>query len=268
MKSFEKMRNYFESYTREKYFQDRIKAIRKKIDIPLEGVKLPDGFNASSLVRFQGPVSVFGIKLDHLNYQTSPNQRDTAFKELIKPIPSIYQTMSTVLFINAYILYNERFYKVFESFFNRVEGPVSLTEFRNDFLEHEASCEDDLCPNEDYLRSKSKQFPVMIGISPLASQNEVIDLIKDRWDYIQYHFSELVERRVIPPFQSEKLTLSKLRKRGQKSREIEDIVYENKKASLKKLGALIKEKTGHIFDPGEIGKIRSLAIKRRESDRK
>ena len=42
MKSTEKLKNYLENYTREKYFTDRVFQIRKGIGIPEKGIKFSE----------------------------------------------------------------------------------------------------------------------------------------------------------------------------------------------------------------------------------
>lgn len=264
MKILEKEKGYFETYTRETYFQDRILLIRKKLGIPPEGIEPSKGLQASSFFLSQDPVSVFGIKLDHINYQTSPRFRDPVYNELLEPIPQIYQTFNAILFINAYILYNKRFYDVFQSV-DRMDNSVDLTKFRIDFLEHETGCQDGRCPSESYLGEKSEKYPVMIGISPYASQNEVIDFIKKQWSNIQEHFTELAKYNYLEQFEKDRSRLSKIRSRKQKSREVEDFVYENRTLSLKQLSRLVKKELGVDADEGSVGKIRSLAIKRRKA---
>jgi hypothetical protein len=261
MKSLEKLESFFERYTREKQFQDRILIIRQRLGIPPEGVPLPDNVDLSYV---GSPVSLLGIKYEDINYATIPSRMDDDYKEIIRPLPKIYKTLVTIAFINGYILYNKRIYDVFHQFYNHIEGSVSIKEFREDFLECEGVCDSEICPCQDYMQEVSEKFPVIVGISPYASQNEVIDLIKERWDYIQFKFQDMAKDGFIPPFEDEKKLLSRLRKREVISQKVEDAIYRNKHLSLKEICLAVKKETGVMLDPGEAGKIKSLAIQRRE----
>ena len=262
MKSTDKLKNYLETYTRERYFIDRVLEIRKEIGIPKNGIKMP---NLSGRVIRGLPASLFGIKYKNTNHLTFPKQRTKIYSEILEPIPEIYKNVNIILFINIFILYNERKYDVFTQFYNSIEDTVSFNEYRLDFLERRGCCDCDVKVCEDFMDETSKKYPIMIGISPYATQNEAIDLIKKRWDYIQMCFVDLEKRGRIEVFAKEKISLAKIRSRKTKSKEIEDLVYDNRSLSLKLLRGLVNEKTGELLDDGEIGKLRSLAIKRRES---
>ncbi len=261
MKSTNKLKNYLESYTRERYFIDRVAQIRKDIGIPGNGIPFPE---AMDYYAKGNPVSVLGIYYKDIRYDTFPTRRTAIYSELLEPIPKIFNHLELNLFINIYILYNKRCYEVFELFYNVIRNTVSLIEYRMAFLERKDCCDCELKVCENYMDYESKKYPIMIGISPYATQNEIIDLVKNRWNYIQNSVEKLSKNGHIEPYKEEKERLSKIRERDLKSKEIEDIVYTNKELSLNELKDAIKEKTGVKLDQGEIGKIRSLSIKRRE----
>jgi len=260
MKSFNRMKNYLENYTRKKYFTDKVFQIRKDIGIPSNGILFPKNLDHHSI---EFPVSVFGISYKGVKYLTSPKKSDGIYKDLFKPMPSVYQGLTMKLFVNVYILFNKRKYDILEEWCHKIGDSVCLIHYRMDYLEQK-DCDCALRVCEESMDGESKQYPITIGISPYATQNEVIDLIKSEWNQIRGNFIILEREKNIEPFQERKSQLLKTRKRSSNSKEIEDIVYENKELSLEELGVIIKESTGVILDPGEISKTRSLAMERRE----
>lgn len=263
MKSTDKLKNYFEIYTREDYFQERVKQIRKDIGIPLNGIEFsgPSFFeNAENTVGM-----CFEIKYNGATYPVFPDDKmPTIYKELLSPIPKIYNETETLLFINIFILYNERRYESFKiSSEDWISTTVSLVDFRKNYQNMSGSYNYGLHVCEDYMDIESQKYPVMIGISPYASQNEVIDLIKEKWKYIQKNMAQLEANKDITVSREDKERLAKIRQRDELSKKVEDVVYNYKKLSINDLRKAIKEKTGEILDPGEVGKIRSLAKKRR-----
>lgn len=260
MKSTNKLKNYFEQYTREKYFSDRVLQIRKDIGIPQNGIN--EDIPPRLSMEYIG--FLMGIKYKDKAYPTYPAKMTNIYAEILKPIPKIYKELLAIQFINLYILYNQRDYSVFEYYGNSVE----LINFRLAYLEDKDCCDCELKVCENYMKEISSKYPVIIGISPYATQNEVIDLIKKRWKQTQYIFKELEKNNDIPKFREEKNKLLKIRTRKSTSKEIEDLIYENKNASLKNLVAIVDAKTGTHLDQGEIGKLRSLAINRREKNKK
>lgn len=259
-KAVKRLENFLEKYTREKYFQDRVALIRKKIGIPEKGVAFP-GIPPVYTIEF--PANVLGISYREVNYPTFPARMDIKYSEILRKLPNAYKIIDIILFINIYILYNERHYEVFGRT-GGSNGTVSLIEYRSEYFEMVGCCDCELKVTENYIDETSKKYPVVIGISPYASQNEVVDFVKDHWGHIQSYMDELVKKEEIPPFKQEKNFLSTLRRRTSKSKTIEDIIYKNKNLSLKQLALIVGEETGKIFDQGEISKLRNLAIKRRE----
>jgi len=261
MKTNDKLINYFENYTREKYFTDRVYLIRKELGIPRNGIRFPKKLPEYGMLFL--PASILGIsykdkKLPAMALQVNIKPYD----ELAKRLPSIYKNLESLWFINVYILYNLRKYGIFDVM-SKCKA-TELIKLRMEYLEMEGCCDCEIKVAEDFLKNKSERYPITIAISPYATQNEVIDFVKHQWDEIQEYFLELENKGEIPAFSEEKEQLAKLRGRKHDSKEIEDIVYKNKKLSLNALSELICEKTNKSLDAGEIGKIRSLAIKRRE----
>lgn len=266
MKSASKLKNYLEKYTREKYFTDRITQIRKDIGIPENGIQFPKSLFQENTTELVG--MIMSIKYKDANYPTFPAKRTLIYSELLKPIPAIYKEPIMIAFINIYILYNERFYELFEQFNNNIRNTVALIESRMAYLERKGCCDCELKVCEKYMDIESKKYPVMIGISPCATQNEVTDLVKKQWDYIQFHMEELTREAHIESFNEDRKQLSQIRMRQTKSKEIEDIVYKHKNLPLKEIKAIVKEKTNTSLGYEDVGKIKSLAIRRREKIRK
>lgn len=263
IKSTSRLKNYLENYTREKYFTDRIYQIRKDIGIPQNGIKFPKRTPKDYTIEL--PASILGIRYKENTYPTIPARMTQIYAELISPLPKIYQEFEIILFFNIYILYNERHYEIFEQFWGGTRDTVHLIRLRTEYLEMAGCCDCKVKVCEKYIDFESKKYPIAIGISPYATQNEVISLIKKRWKYIQEYISQLAKDKHIVLDENDKKRLLKVRERQNISIEIEDIVYNNKKLSLSRTGDIVREKTGKILDQGELGKIRSLAIKRRET---
>lgn len=266
MKSTNKLENYLETYTREKYFTDRVAKIRKEIGIPKNGISFPDPAIADNAVNFAD--IFFEIKHKNVSYRTYERERTPIYNELLKPVPKIYQDTPLVIFFNIFILYNELHYEIFEQFCGGMRNTASLIEYRNEYLERKDTCDCETKVCENYMNNESAIYPVMIGISPYATQNEVVDLIKKQWDHIQSHMAKLAKENNLEPFSKEAKQLSQIRKRKTTLKEIEDLVYENKGLSLKDIATLVRTQTGKLFDQAEIGKIKSLAVKRRGKIRK
>lgn len=267
MKSEDKLKNYLEAYTREKYFTDRVLQIRKDIGIPDNGIPFQKESFFANFENWLG--MLLSIQYNGVNYKTFGGFITPVYNDLFKPLPKIYTSHVMVLFFNIYILYNERCYEVFgKEIYGNYHGTTRIINFRNEYREMDGCCDCDLKVSENYMKEVSEKYPVMIGISPYTTQNEVIDLVKKRWDDIRKTLKDFVTDENIESFEEDTKRMSKIRSRETLSKEIEDMVYENKNLTLKKLGALIKEKTTVLLDPGEIGKIRSLALKRREKNKK
>lgn len=266
MKSLEKLKNYLETYTRTDHFIERVLKIRKKVGIPEGGIATPPPSKKELIFNTNTPVTILGINYNGIKYPTYPSEMDQTYRELIEPLPKIYSNIGLIWFINFFILYNVRDYDRLSMYLSYHEQTTTaLIYSRFDYLERMGCCDCSVKVSEDYINTVSEKYPISIGISPYATQNEVIDLVKKSWELMQHEFRELERNGHIPEFKDEKKWLSKIRKRCESSLQIEDIVYENRHLSLADLVKKIKEETGHVFDQGEIGKIRSLAKKRREN---
>src|SRR3989338_9326730 len=255
MKALDKVKSYFEDYTRTDYFTERVFKIRDEIGIPKNGIPL-DGDTSKFTIDL--PASVLGIKYNGKNYHTFPAKMTKVYSELLEPIPAPYKVMECILFFNIFILYNIRQYETFTTFYNgNFHGVVALYDYSIDFLERKDCCDcvGKVC--ETYMDETSKKHPVTIGISPYATQNEVINYIKDRWDYIQFHFQMLEDDGNINKYSENKRKLGKVRKKKVISQHIEDIVYSNKNLKLVEIGKIIKDTTGKVLDQGEIEKVRN-----------
>jgi hypothetical protein len=259
MKSTDKIIAFLEKYTREEFFQKRIKMIREEMGIPLSGDSLPDNFKKS----LDYISIILGITYNGKILLNLPKKDLIPLNEIYLKIPSPFCTHQMIRFINIYIQYNKKLYCVFEDNLSSANQNVALFDFRNEFLEMEGCCDCKLKVAEDFMEHISLKYPVEIGISPYATQNEVISLIKERWSEISDIMKTYIDDGSVPFNKDDNEFLKTLRRRGELDLKIEDIIYENKILPLKEIGKIIKKKTGKFLDQGEIGKIKSLAIKRR-----
>ncbi len=84
MKSTEKLKNYLESYTREKYFMDRVFKIRENIGIPKNGIKFSEKMfdgSVEGIVKYLG--MYFGIKYKNKVYLMNKGKISKLYGELL-----------------------------------------------------------------------------------------------------------------------------------------------------------------------------------------
>lgn len=259
MKSTDKIIAFLEKYTREEFFQKRVKMIRKKMGMPVEGDLLPNDFKESMDYIFIALGIVYNGKI----LLKLPKNDLIPLKEIYSKIPIPFTNHEMIRFINIYIQYNKKLYCIFEDNIDSTGQNVALHDLRNEFLETKGCCDCELKVAENFMNHFSLKYPSIIGISPYATQNEVISLIKEKWGDISNTMKCHIASGDVPFDENDKKFLNTLRRRSELSLEIEDIIYKNKTLSLKEIGKIIQEKTGEFLGQGEIGKIKNLAIKRR-----
>jgi hypothetical protein len=106
------------------------------------------------------------------------------------------------------------------------------------------------------LEPWSYSHPIVIRVTPYASQREIIDYIKKSYN------------RLIKPIQeSYKLDvpIGKIRKKKPEIQERNKFIYENKDLPRKEIARLVAEKFNQFLDYGHIGKVISIENKKREN---
>jgi hypothetical protein len=109
------------------------------------------------------------------------------------------------------------------------------------------------------LKPVSYSYPVIIRVSPYASQREIVDFIKKSYNqYIQ----PIQDR-----YKDKELNLGKVRKKKVSIKERNDFIYENRHLPDREIMTLVYDKFGEQanIDYGCIGKIISLEDKKREN---
>jgi len=129
-----------------------------------------------------------------------------------------------------------------------------------DYLENRDNKEQDETTNnfvDDFRKKSDEKYPISIRVSPYASQNEIVDYIKKRWEFIK----ELQDF-----YRKSNVKIGRVKKKNPKVQERNDFIYQNRKLPLKKISKLVsdQEKWGDGPDIGHIGKIISLEKKKRK----
>lgn len=106
------------------------------------------------------------------------------------------------------------------------------------------------------LEPWSYSHPVIIRLSPYASQREVID-------YIKKSYAELIEP-IQERYRDEEIMLGRVKKKKKSIQDRNDYIYENKDLPRKEIAHLVYEVYGEILDEGHVGKIISLEKQKRE----
>lgn len=107
------------------------------------------------------------------------------------------------------------------------------------------------------LEPWSYSHPVIIRVSPYASQREIIDYIKKSYNH---HIRPIQER-----YQDEDVSIGKVRKKKEKIQTRNKFIYEHKHLPRKEIMQLVTDTFDEVLDYGHIGKIISLEIKKREN---
>lgn len=108
---------------------------------------------------------------------------------------------------------------------------------------------------EKYL---NKKYPIVLRISPYASERDILNFIKENNEIIKFLQREYGDKDS---------QIGKIRTKNKKKQERNDFIYEHRHLPLKEISKLIREKSSSpddIIDEGLIGKIKSIETKRRK----
>jgi hypothetical protein len=137
-------------------------------------------------------------------------------------------------------------------FFNDTERALNAN--INDLCLINESDEENLDDRREDVLKENQHFPVIIKISPYASQRDIVDYIRTMYPFIE-HFQE--------KYKSRDIKIGKQRKRNPDIQERDNFIYKNRHKPRKEIGKLLKDKYNNYLDQGEIGKIISREIKSR-----
>ncbi|KKR18345.1 MAG: hypothetical protein UU65_C0002G0220 [candidate division CPR2 bacterium GW2011_GWC1_41_48] len=232
-KGFQKMWNYFLDITKKEYFNDVIKELRKKYEIPPNGYK-PD---EDGCYRFPPRNTIFED-----NFQKELALRN----EIIEKICRKYQ-LHNFDFSDVVLRY---------VFYNYIElsnqlGACGL------FIVSDVIKEKEDPFSEFVQQSDDMAYPIAIRISPYASQRDLIDFIKNK--IVWKKEIEFLQNK----YKDKNIKIGRVKAKNQSTQERNDFIYQNRDKTLKEVRELLADK--NIFlDDGHIAKIISLEKQKRK----
>lgn len=113
----------------------------------------------------------------------------------------------------------------------------------------------DIEVEDDFFREVLDFYPVMICVNPKASNRELIDWVKK---------NSYVIRGAQDKYTNKNSRIGTNRKQSKLQESIRDYIYENKDKPLKVLSKNVEEIFGVYIDEGNMGKKKSLEMKRRK----
>ncbi|KND47468.1 MAG: hypothetical protein AB199_03500 [Parcubacteria bacterium C7867-004] len=99
-------------------------------------------------------------------------------------------------------------------------------------------------------------YPVVLGISPFASERDIIDHIKHTYTEVIKPLQEKYKRQ--------ELKIGSVKRKKPKIKERNEFIYYNKDLPRREIMGLVSDKFGEHLDYGHIGKIISLMEKKRK----
>ncbi|RJO60241.1 hypothetical protein C4544_05720 [candidate division WS5 bacterium] len=223
-KGSQKMWNYFMEVTKTEYFNDVIRNIRAKYNIPENGFETNEDGSYS---------------LPPRGFKNESNLRQEIIDKICKKYQLHYFDFSDVLL--SYIFYNK-----LDPLYDL--GSCGLFTL-SDVVEEKEEPFDEL-----FQASDDMAYPIAIRISPYASQRDLIDFTKVVWKEIEAYQKQ---------YRSKDIKIGKIKARNKATQERNDLIYKNRHESLKKIGELLADKD-IFLDDGHIAKIRSLEKQRRK----
>lgn len=101
-------------------------------------------------------------------------------------------------------------------------------------------------------------FPVMLAISPFASQRDIVEYVK------KFHADHIlpIQKRSLAKYEN---TPMRNRSKDSSTRDRNDFIYENRELPRKEIATSVAKKFKEYLDVGHIGKIISEEKKKREN---
>jgi len=222
---------YFNDTAHTPHFQDLIKSLRKKYDIPATGFLSKD----------------MQVSLPEQWKHKQNNSVHIKLNEDIKSICKLY-FLHPVYWSDT--IQNIIFYDKYDVIGDMTEG-FDLCLFTNLRSEHKEFLFKKIIKNDDIA------FPLAIRISPYASERDILDYVKKMYPVIK-HFQEDLKDK------TSKIGKIKKKKAGIKERN--DFIYQNKHLPREEIMKLVGDKFGYyaVIDYGYIGKIISMEKKKRK----
>jgi hypothetical protein len=224
-----KLENYFLNVIRTDLFQKTIKELRKNYKIPEGGFKINDD-SCLSLVSTEKITDI----IQELNSLCTKIN-----------LPDWYWIDSSLDYL----------------FFNRVDFSNNISKPTPDNL---CQISDVGGGTDDFKGGKmgeivekylNKKYPIVLRISPYASERDILNFIKENNETIKFLQREYGDKNS---------KIGRIRTKNQKKQERNDFIYEHRHLPLKKIFKLVSEKFDEVLDDGLIGKIKSVEAKRRK----
>jgi len=224
--SEQKLFNFISEFIKSQRFQDKIKEIRKNLEIPKNGYLLPKNHEVFLvdflLITVHKYLPEFKVdKIKPLNL---------AIKGLVSEIPIADSSINN--FFTLYTLFNKEFYELFYGGLD-ITGLCKVEDIYDFIAEYQF-----IAPPEEAIEIIKKHFeayPIVIKLNPSISQNALISFIKKHWTKIQFHLSQ---------YKNGQTKLGKLKKKNSKIAERDEFIYQNRDKNGKEIRGLVQEKFG------------------------
>ncbi|MCK6462444.1 MAG: hypothetical protein L6Q29_01325 [Candidatus Pacebacteria bacterium] len=227
---------YLKGLCEDPSFQQKIRRIRKKYNLPSDGIQ--EVRQAKSKVTGQETIYL----PEHLSGTDFQKEVDRFTKEL-----GLSWSWSEV--IQYYITYNQWF--DFWSYGGLVQVD-DLNEYINGPFRYEGDEEGYL----EYVKMILEEHPIAITVSPYATLRDMLDFLKKTY---KTHIEPLQNK-----YKNADIKLGKMRKRNTSVLERNQFIYKNKHIGSKKLMGLVSDKFGEVLDYTYIDKIISDEKKKRK----
>ncbi len=245
--SHQKLLNFLDEFLDSEYFQDEVKRLRTKLNIPAQGLtinkELEDDLN-----------KIYPV----YNYFKLPKELEGKGRNILKELNLAIGKISKKItisdlniryFIRTYILYGR---KIFNIINHLTESDLAQIE---DFYQLLQEYPDEF--TVDRIRGLFKYYPVVIKLHPAITQRDLIDYIKVQWPQIEYNLSQ---------HRSAESHLGKIKKKKASIKERNRFIWENSHLPRKEIMRLLYDKYGPNtnVDYAYIGKIISLEKRKRK----
>lgn len=226
---YKKLWNYYNEIIRSEYFQDKIKYLRKKYNIPIKG------FPKKDLGTKWWSSDDYGPEVGKI------------FKEICKKYSLHYMDWYEMLII--YLMYNET-----DPLFHPNDANLF---YIDDVIERkQMRGKGDLYEEGGiYEESDDMAYPIALRISPYATQRDIVDFIKKMYPKIKFYQSKYV---------SNDIKIGKIKTKKPKIQKRNELIYKNRNKTRKEIYKIIDKKFGDSPDEGAIGKIISIERRKRK----
>jgi len=261
---------YLEDFLNSDYFAEEILRIREKYKIPKNGYdfnneKTLDEYKLGGYLFFPKEITQHPSK-EWRNIENFYADVNNIFRNTSWHIPVSWTNLSLLSITKDKILYGNKLNKDIEKQYLeslkeelKDENLIKLSDSMNGWPEicmminsskqERESIADSFIPD-------MKKYPVILKISPYASQGDIEKFIKNNWKKIK-------EKQEI--FSSKKPTkLGKIRQRKEKVKKLHKLIWENKNLKIQDLVRKVNNETNYTLGYSDVTKILSQERKRRK----